>query len=466
MIAALRIAVPWALLAVFLACALRWRIFLLGIPVLMCMDASVFFDTMRVFQVPGRFQGPVLVLVWLIVVWVFATGRLLPARASERPPDAARMRRRPFLPEELAVIALGALVLGHIVVEGVLTADFAGAAGRGMGMLSMVVGYFLVRDIVEHATRHETVLFLAAMVLANTVATVLFILHQGLQAGIYTYVEHMTILFNGQVITRTFWFAPPYVALTLAFVFARRRWTPGWSLVLLITVVGIGVSYTRSLLIILVATLLLTLFARQLKRPAAGKLLKTALGMAIVGLMLFWGFQTFMPTQKQYFEERLAGLQGNPTGTSDSSYIYRSQHWASTVAIVERSSLAFGLGFPAPADAPSITQVELWGSDAAWVLVLYRLGIAGVLVFIAVFAGYGARAFRLFMSSSDEREYLALVLLAAIVASVLLTGSSWGFMQPGVLPMGLWLFAFVAAEARRAEANVDAPVLAAEGCLD
>jgi len=449
MIAALHIAVPWALLAVFLACALRWRIFLLGIPFLMCMGASVFFDTMRVFRTPGRFEGSVQVVLWLIVVWVLATGRLLPKRASAGPPTT---RRRTFLPEELAVAALAALVLGHILVDAVLTADFAGAAGRGLGMLSMVAGYFFIRDIVGHATRHETIMFLAAVVLANTVATVLFILHQGLHVSIYTGLEYLAIVFQGKVITRTFWFAPPYVALTLAFVLARRRWTPGWSLVLLITVIGIWVSYTRSLLIVAVAALLLTLLAWQLKRPAAGRLLKRALGIAVVGLALFWGFATFIPTQTHYFEERLAGLQPNPTtGTQDSSFIYRSQFLASTVAIVERSDVAFGVGFPPPADAPSTAQVEVWGADMAWILVVYRLGIAGVLVFVAMFIGFGARAFRLFMSGTGDREYLGLVFLAAIIASALLTGSSCGFMQPAVLPIGLWLFAFVAAEARRTE---------------
>ena len=449
MIAALRIVVPWALLAVFLACALRWRIFLLGIPFLMCMDSSVFFDTMRVFHVPGRFEGQVLVLLWLIVVWALATGRLLPRTASAGPPAIPGVRRRRFLPEELAVVALAALVIGHILVNAVVTADFGGAAGRGVGMLSMVAGYFLIRDIVEHATRRETIMFLGVVVLANTVATVLFILHQGLHVSIYAAAENTALVFQGQAITRTFTFAPPFVVLTLAFVFARRRWTPAWSVVLLITAVGIWVSYTRSLLMIAAATLLLTMFARQLKRPTARVLLQRALGLVAIGLALFWAFTTFIPTETHYFEERLSGLRANPSGSRDSSFIYRSQHLASTLALVERSDLTFGIGFPPPAQAASSAQIEFWGADTAWILVVYRLGIAGVLVFLALFIGFGARAFRLFMSGTGDREYLGLVFLAAIVASALLTGSSWGFMQPGVLPIGLWIFAFVAAEARR-----------------
>jgi hypothetical protein len=456
-IAALRIVVPWALLVVFLACAVRWRIFLLGIPFLVFMDTSVFFDTMRVFHTPSRFEGQVLVLLWLIVVWVLATGRLLPKRASAGLQAMPIVRRRLFLPEELAVAALAALVLGHILVDSVQTADFAGSAGRGLGMLSMVAGYFLIRGIVKHATRHETIMFLAAVVLANAVATALYILHQGLHANIYAAAEHAAFVFQGQLITLTFTFAPPFVVLTLASIFARRRWTLGWSLVLPIAVIGFGVSYTRSLLIVLVATLLLTLFARQLKRPAAGRLLRSALGIAVVELALFWGFTTFISTRTHYFQERLAGLLANPTGTQDSSFICRSQYLASTLAIVERSDLAFGVGFPPPADAPYTSQVENWGADTAWILVLCRLGVAGVVVFVAMFIGFGARAFRLFTSGTGDREYLGLVFLAGTFASALLTGTSWDFMQPGVLPMGLWLFAFVAAEALRGDDGLPEP---------
>ena len=104
--------------------------------------------------------------------------------------------------------------------------------------------------------------------------------------------------------------------------------------------------------------------------------------------------------------------------------------------------------------------VLLWllvGADTAWILVLYRLGVAGVVVYVAMFIGFGARAFRLFTSGTGDREYLGLVLLAGMFASALLTGTSWGFMQPGMLPMGLWLFAFVAEEALRGDDGLPEP---------
>jgi hypothetical protein len=462
MIALLRFAVPWALLAVFVVGAFRWRILLLGIPFLIAAGAPVFFDSMRLFHTPARLSGSMQVLLWLVIVWAVTTGRLLPRSASAGSSALPDTRGRRFLPEELTVAALAALVLGHMLAGALRTGDFAAAAGRGLDVLTMVVGYFLVRDIVGHATREESVRFLAALVLVNAFATLLFILHQGLHVGVYSVSEYFTFAFGGKVLTRTFTIAPPFLVLSLAFVLARRRWTVGWTLVLVCAVVGIAVSYTRTLVVLLIVTLLVTLLARQLKRPAAGRLIKSALVLALLAVGLVWGVMTFIPTETRYFGERLSGLVADPTASADSSFAFRSQFLASTVRIVDRGDLLFGFGFPSRGGAPSFAQVETWSWDMAWISVLYRFGVAGVLVFVAMFVGFGARAFRIFMSGSGDSEYLGLLFFAAIICAAVETGISQGFMEPGVFPLALWMFAFVAAEARRTVVSPDGAMLPAK----
>jgi hypothetical protein len=453
--------VPWGLLAVFLFRARRARIFLLGIPFLLFMDQSVFFDGMRLFHTPGRLPQYELLTLWMLVVWVLATGRVtLPGRTGSTP-SAALIRQR-FLPEELAVVAVGALALGHIAVDAVRTADFGASTGRGLEMLCMVLGYFLIRDVVGHASRREVVSFLATVVAANAVATVLFVLHQGLHLNIYSGAEHAYIVFGGQVITRTFYFAPRFVALTLAFVFARRRWGFGWAIVVLVTVLGVLVSYTRSLLLIVVVALLLVLVARQVKSPSASRLLRSTLGIAAAGVVLLWSFATFMPTQAAYLDQRLSGSGATSSIARDSSVAARTDFLASTLRIVERHDIVFGLGFPSAVQEATVAQVEVWGADMAWILVVYRLGMAGVIVFAVMFVGFAARAFALFMKQSGEGEYLGLLYFVALVTSFLLTAISRTFMEPGVLPMTLWLFAFVAAEARRPKAASVLPAAHAE----
>jgi hypothetical protein len=448
MSALLQLVVPWALLAAFAAAAFKWRIFLLGIPFLMLMGASVFFDTMKPFQIPGRWEDNDRLLVWLCLVWLLASGRLIARHVSEQPESVVRPASA-LLPEELAVVALGVLVLGHAVADALAGGDFAGSAGRALGMLSMVVGYFLIRDIVGRAPRREVIMFLGALVAANVVATLLFILHQGLHVSVYTLTEYQTILYGGRVLTRTFTFAPPFVVLTISFVLARRRWTPMWSLVLAITLAGVWVSYTRIWLVVFVVILALALLLRELKEPAGSRLLKRVLVLAVAGLSLFWISMIVLPTETRYFQERLAGLQDATGGTSDTSLLDRSQFLSRTIAIVRADDVLFGLGYPQASQTPEAGQVRLWGADMAWITVIYRLGLAGVVVFVVILIGYGMRAAQLFIRGSGDREYLGLLFLLAIVATALSTATTWAFMQQGALPMGLWLFAFLAAEARR-----------------
>ena len=450
MIALVRIAVPWALLTLFLFRARRARIFLLGIPFLLFMNYSVFFDRMRLFHTPGRLPQYVLLALWMLIVWVAATGRVRLGGGPDSTGSASLVRHR-FLPEEVGVLALSTLVLGHVAVDSVRTADFAGSFGRGLGMLSMVLGYFLVRDIVGHASRREVISFLATVVAANAVATGLFILHQGFHFGVYSGAEHSSFAFRGQVITRTFYFAPHFAVLTLAFVFARQRWGAMWAFVLVLSLLGVLVSYTRSLVLVVVVALLLAVAARGLKSPSAAGLLRRTLAVAAAAVLLIWSFTTFMPVQADYLAQRFSGIGANSSITRDPNVTVRTGFLTSTVGIVERHDIAFGLGFPSAVQEATVAQVEVWGADMAWILVVYSLGLAGVAVFALMFVGYAARAFLLFMKSSGEGEYLGLMYLVAIVASLLLTAVSWAFMEPGVLPMGLWLFAFVAAEARRTE---------------
>ena len=69
-----------------------------------------------------------------------------------------------------------------------------------------------------------------------------------------------------------------------------------------------------------------------------------------------------------------------------------------------------------------------------------------------MFVGFGWRAYRLFKANSGDGSYLALVYLITIVLACLGSLTSWAFMSPFAYPLGLWLFAFIAAEATRQEA--------------
>ncbi len=61
---------PYLLLGVFLFKGFRKPIYFLGVSFLMYMSESIFFENVKIFQVPGRIL-PALKLIWMIIFWIF-----------------------------------------------------------------------------------------------------------------------------------------------------------------------------------------------------------------------------------------------------------------------------------------------------------------------------------------------------------------------------------------------------------
>lgn len=122
----LRLTLPLAAAAFFIWKARTSRIYLLGIPFLMFMGSSIFFEKARMFWAPGRLGPLLLTFVWLVIVWVVSTDLLFGSgsRRSRPTPFGPRM-----LPEELILVLIGALVLFGAVGIGV-TREIRGRRSR------------------------------------------------------------------------------------------------------------------------------------------------------------------------------------------------------------------------------------------------------------------------------------------------------------------------------------------------
>ena len=124
----LRLAVPAALLLWFLWKARTNRLCLLGIPVLMVMGQSVFFDNMKVFWRPGRLDATTLTMAWLFVVWLFTATRPAsdPLGVNVGPLGPSRI-----LPEELPFLLLALVMVGHAAGSTAIRRMFLPAAFSG-----------------------------------------------------------------------------------------------------------------------------------------------------------------------------------------------------------------------------------------------------------------------------------------------------------------------------------------------
>jgi O-antigen ligase len=453
-----RYAVPALLLLYFLERSLRRRIYLLGIPFLMFMSFSVFFDKAKPFWVPARFDPVDHLMLWLVITWALYFDLLLPRRRR-------RMHERqlfgPHLcpPEEIVLVGLAAYVVLEIVLTAVHYSGLGSAVIEAKSFTFLLIGYFLLRGICCHAGRKETLDFVGAIVVVNTIAAGLFVLHQGLHVHVYNATEYQSIVFQGQRLTRSFYFMPQFLPLAIAYCVAKRKWGVFWFGVLVVTLAAVWVSYTRSLLLIAVVEVVVVLAVRLFKAREAWPAIKR--GLQLVGVVALLGVLAFavLPTQSNYILSRLhlATAKGGPV--KDTNVQSRIDSFRTVYGYTGGDHL-IGAGFVSAVQDPRASDVSGLASDLVWVPTVYRLGLVGVVLLVLLFATAAWRAARLSLSGDDDAEFLALILFGTIVGVFLQGFVSWTVLDPARSPLALWFLAVLTAETCRRRAAAHPGVVA------
>jgi hypothetical protein len=441
---AVRLLLPTVLVIWFLWKARRNILFLLGLPIMMSMYYSIFFQDMRPFWTPGRFTLQTHVMMWLVLAWLVVTFRW-----SKRGGDQLGLFGvRRMLPEEFAILLLAVLAVAHSL--GVFTAsgDLREALSAATIWLYLVAGYLLVRGIAVRATREETIEFLGAIVIVNTIAAAMYVVHEGLQIPVYPNPEYFTTTFAGAEITRSMTFAPQYTALALGFILARRHWTPGWLVALAITMMAVLLSYTRTLLIAAVVALVIAIVVRELKNPNAGRLVRrtvTIIGSAVAVVV---ALLIVRPVQFQYLLSRFAEFTSGTSPGDIRNWATRADRYDQVWHLISKQDAFFGLGYPPAGSNPVGSLITQWLWDSTWIPILYHFGLIGVVLVGAVLVGFALRSLRFTFGVSEDRRYLGMVFVITLAVTAIMT--MWGptFLNP-IVTMGLWLPAFIAAEAFR-----------------
>ncbi len=278
-------------------------------------------------------------------------------------------------------------------------------------------------------------------------------MHQGLHKEIYQVTEYQTVTFMGQRLTRSFYFMPQLLVLALAYVFARRSWTPFWIGVLAVTFGALLVSYTRSLVLIALAELVVILGVRLFKRRQAGLAVRRAVIIVILVVVLGAAALVVLPVQSKYLLSRISKATSSGSLTGDPNLQNRQDKIRRVWGWIGAESYTLGQGFATPVQDPPAANIEIMSSDLVWVPMLYRFGLLGVIVLVLLYGTAAWRALKMSLRGDDEAELLALILLGLVVGTFLESFVSWTFLNPIRYPMGLWALALLVAEAcrRRAE---------------
>ena len=226
------------------------------------------------------------------------------------------------------------------------------------------------------------------MVIANTVAATMYVLHQGFHLPVYLGSEYYTTVVAGQEITRTFTFMPQFSLLALAFVLARRQWDLKWLVVLGITLLAIMVSYTRALLIAAVVGIVVAVLVREFSRPDAGRLRASRCSRSRSA-------SSWSPSGSASCDPSSSRISSAASATSPrrtAPATSRTGRSAEASSMRCRSSspkqdLWLGLGYPEAGSNPIEPFLYLWSSDSTWVPIVYAFGLLGLVLFAALLVG-------------------------------------------------------------------------------
>ena len=156
----------------------------------MYMSESIFFETVKIFQVPGRIL-PVLKMIWMIIFWLLPfIFQLYIGRGIKR------SRQITGILDYLIIILVFTTIVGlavalmtYPVTTGLIMEFFV--------LLSLFVGYFIIRDWSFSCKPEVLKGFLLSLVMVNTLSAVFYILHQGAGLGIYDIEEYIEEIFGG-----------------------------------------------------------------------------------------------------------------------------------------------------------------------------------------------------------------------------------------------------------------------------
>lgn len=424
---------PFIFIFFFLIKGNKEPLYLLGIPFLMFMSNSIFFDEVKIFNQPGSLSYA-LILIWLIIFWFIA--RL--SRANQWKFENEYKKSLTSL--DFCIIGLIIISLIHL---GLILRDVSpDILKEFVHLVSLFAGYFIIKDWISRNNPELVIKFLFSLIIVNTVASLLFILHQGLNFKIYPDQELIQEYFQGEDITRSFWFMPQFLFFSIIFILVFKEKYPSlYKPLLIINILAVFITYTRSYVTMVAVIFLLYALLTGLKKGKLGLIFKNILIYGILGIIGLFIISKVLPAKSKYFMSRFSELS-DPSSTSDPNNLeFRFMNTSTIISHMDPNRKTFGMGPVTEKQSDWVPQMELATSDMVWTGVIFRWGFAGFILFILLYIFSIIQAFRYYMRHEGLLSFLALFLLIYLISQIMESFVSWTFLSQHGFPTGLWYFA-------------------------
>jgi len=437
---------PYLILLYFLFRAYKEPVYLLGIPFLMFFQYCIFFENVKIFAVPGSLPKDILLLIWMVIVWFIFSARPLIEPGYQRTNYYHHngINLLDLIMTTLIIISIAGLAIvidKNVVITGVIKEFFV--------LASVFFGYFILKKIICYIDLNSLKDFLFSIVLVNSGASVLYLLHQGLHIQLYKLAgmeELQQEVFQGEIITREFWCMPVLWFFSIGYLIVFR---PGKLIVslslLAINFLAVFVSYTRSFVAIIIVLIFLYTVLVSWKKKSFGTLFKNGIAVILVGTLTIVGIERLFPDKFEYFAERIVNLKRDPTDEKSNTMLIRFTNTGEIFHKLGPDKTLVGAGPVTEVQYLGTEEINDASADMVWTGVVFRWGYIGLGFFILLYLVGLLKAFSLFMRSDGVLSKFGLVLFLTIVSQVGESFASWTFLNPGHLPMGLWYFAVLSA---------------------
>jgi hypothetical protein len=436
---AIRHILPYLILLFFIIKGNKQFFFFLAVPFLIFMSNSIFFENVKPFQMPGSLQN-ILIFIWLVLLWL-----------ASKIVTKQRVGKHTFHDKlnatDLCILAL--LLISTVGLIRTVTSYYPliqGVIQEFFLQTSLLFAYFMIKDWFSSSKTGVIVEFLYAIVVVNSLAALLFLLHQGFHFNIYTTEEYLSESFDGQEITRSFWFMPQFLFFSVAFLLVFKKKYPLSIPLLIINLSAIVITYTISAIIITMLIIILYFLLAGLKDgrlgPTIGNLFKYAI-MAIAGFLLMW---KLLPANINYLISRVSEhTESEYTKKEQNDMEVRFTNTRLMISKIDRDKIFLGMGPVTEYQSPKVAEMKGNTADIAWSGVIFYWGFIGLSIFALIFLFSSFQAFNFFMKFDGITSDLALMLLLFIISQFIDSFDSWTFLSAHGVAVGLWYFALMSA---------------------
>jgi len=430
---------PYILAAFFVYKGLKEPLYLLGIPFLIFMGNSIFFDHAKLFHNPGSLGDQLLFLIWLFALWILS--ETIPVNRKNTIEIGQTRLNIPLLCiiclTIITVINFVSIVFSYPIQTDIFK--------QFVNDVSLFIGYYIIKNWSSKNDPEVIKNFLYTIVVINTIAAILFILHQGFHFKIYQEEEYFTQIINGQEITRSFTFMPQFLFFSIIYILI---FTKKYSFIaigiLMINLLAIFISYTRSSIINVGIVFLLYFFFIALKKRNFKIIFKKLTFSIVLAISIILLVSKFLPANTKYIMDRFSEISlESSKKTEPTDMQYRFANSAAVISKLPGNKKMFGMGSVTKAQTPEVIQMQETTADMVWPGVIYRWGFAGLILFILIYLFSSINAFNFYFRTEGILSDFSLLFLIYIISQFVESFVSWTFLSAHGSVTGLWYFAIL-----------------------